>query len=202
MKKSFSFPIVFMVIITAFFTLILAYLNYVTTDAIAFNEETDLRKTLLYVFDIEVPSEDPKVIEEVFNQYVGKEEIGDETIYFIKEGEKITGYAFPVGGTALWGTVQGYVAISEDYSKLLGIDFVSHSETPGLGGRISEDWFKEQFRGLDLTKAQDEQYIIYRPAPNGNVDAIAGATQTSNSVSKFLNEDIYEFINKKGGRNK
>ena len=50
MKKSFSFPIVFMVIITAIFTLILAYLNYVTTDAIAFNEETDLRKTLLYVF--------------------------------------------------------------------------------------------------------------------------------------------------------
>ncbi|MCF6464991.1 FMN-binding protein [Clostridium sp. Cult2] len=196
MKKSFSFPIVFMVIITAIFTLILAYLNYVTTDAIAFNEETDLRKTLLYVFHIDLPSEDPMIIEEVFNKYVDKEEIGDETIYFIKENEETIGYAFPVGGTALWGTVQGYVAVTEDFSQLLGIDFVSHSETPGLGGRISENWFKEQFRGLDLTEAKDGQYIIYRPAPDGNVDGIAGATQTTNSVGKFLNEDIHEFISK------
>src|SRR5690554_4427332 len=106
MKKSFGFPIIFMVVITAFFTLILAYLNYATTDAIAFNEETELRKTLLYVFDIDIPSEEPKVIEEVFNEYVGEEVVEDETIYFVKEGEEVLGYAFPVGGTALWGTVQ------------------------------------------------------------------------------------------------
>ncbi|HSH35361.1 FMN-binding protein [Schnuerera sp.] len=199
MKKSFGFPIIFMVVITAFFTLILAYLNYATTDAIAFNEETELRKTLLYVFDIDIPSEEPKVIEEVFNEYVGEEVVEDETIYFVKEGEEVLGYAFPVGGTALWGTVQGYVAVSEDYSQLLGLDFVSHSETPGLGGRITEDWFKEQFRGLNLSEATDGEYIIYRPAAGGNVDAIAGATQTSNSVSQFLNEDIYEFINRQRG---
>ncbi|NLJ99414.1 MAG: FMN-binding protein [Tissierellia bacterium] len=199
MNKSFSFPIIFMVVITAVFTLILAYLNYTTVDVIAYNEETDLRKTLLYVFDIDIPSEEPEEIEKVFNEYVGEEEVGDDTIYYVKENDEITGYAFPVDGTALWGTVQGYAAISGDYKQLLGIDFVSHSETPGLGGRISEEWFKEQFRGLDLEDVQDGQYIVYRPAPGGNVDAIAGATQTSNSVSKLLNEDIYEFINRRKG---
>lgn len=188
-----------MVVITAVFTLILAYLNYTTVDVIAYNEETDLRKTLLYVFDIDIPSEEPEEIEKVFNEYVGEEEVGDDTIYYVKENDEITGYAFPVDGTALWGTVQGYAAISGDYKQLLGIDFVSHSETPGLGGRISEEWFKEQFRGLDLEDVQDGQYIVYRPAPGGNVDAIAGATQTSNSVSKLLNEDIYEFINRRKG---
>jgi len=200
MNKSFSFPIIFLlVVITAVFTLILAYLNYTTVDVIAYNEETDLRKTLLYVFDIDIPSEEPEEIEKVFNEYVGEEEVGDDTIYYVKENDEITGYAFPVDGTALWGTVQGYAAISGDYKQLLGIDFVSHSETPGLGGRISEEWFKEQFRGLDLEDVQDGQYIVYRPAPGGNVDAIAGATQTSNSVSKLLNEDIYEFINRRKG---
>ena len=52
------------------------------------------------------------IIEEVFNKYVDKEEIGDETIYFIKENEETIGYAFPVGGTAL-GYCQGYVAITK-----------------------------------------------------------------------------------------
>lgn len=197
MKKSFSYPILFMVIITAFFTLILAYLNYATADVIALNEETELRRTLLYVFDMDLPSDDPKEIERIFNQYI--EETEEKGIYVAKEGDQVIGYAFPVGGSALWGTVQGYAAVSADYSRLLGIDFTHHSETPGLGGRISEDWFKGQFRGLDLTEAEGGEYIIFRPAPRGNVDAIAGATQTSNSVVNFLNEDTFEFISKRGG---
>ena len=159
MKKSFSFPIIFMIIITAFFTFILAFLNYKTTDVIAYNQETDLRKTILYVFNIETPSDDPKAIEETFNQYIEEEKIGEKTIYVVKEGENIIAYAFPIGGTGLWGTVEGYAAISADNSELLGIDFVSHSETPGLGGRISEEPFKEQFRNLDLTMLKVENIL-------------------------------------------
>ncbi|NMB08570.1 MAG: FMN-binding protein [Tissierellia bacterium] len=201
MKKSFSFPIIFMIIITAFFTFILAFLNYKTTDVIAYNQETDLRKTILYVFNIETPSDDPKAIEETFNQYIEEEKIGEKTIYVVKEGENIIAYAFPIGGTGLWGTVEGYAAISADNSELLGIDFVSHSETPGLGGRISEEPFKEQFRNLDLTNAKGGEYIVYRPAPDGNVDSIAGATLTSKSVSNFLNKNIEDFINLRKGEN-
>ncbi|NMB15255.1 MAG: NADH:quinone oxidoreductase, partial [Gallicola sp.] len=37
------------------------------------------------------------------------------------------------------------------------------------------------------------------PADGGNVDAIAGATQTSTFVINMLNEDITEFIKSKGG---
>lgn len=199
MKKSFAFPIIFMIVITAVFTMVLAYLNYATVDQIAFNEQTELRKTLLYVFDIDMPSDEPKEIEKIFNKYVDKEKVDDEDVYYIEENNQVTGYAFPISGTALWGTVQGYAAISEDYSELLGIDFVAHNETPGLGGRITEAWFKEQFRGLKLDDAENYQYAIYKPSPGGNVDAIAGATQTSNSVGKLLNDDIREFINKRKG---
>lgn len=194
MKKSFSFPILFMALITMFFTIILAFLNYSTTDIIAYNQETEIRKTILYVFDIEPPSEEPKVLEETFNKYISEEEIEGQTIYVIKEDDEIMAYAFPIGGVGLWGTVEGYAAVSADYNELLGIDFVSHSETPGLGGRISEDGFKDQFRGLNLNEVVDKDYIVYRPTPGGNVDAIAGATLTSKSVSNFLNEDISKFI--------
>lgn len=200
MKKSFIFPIILMVIITAFFTAILAFLNHSTADIVALNQETEIRKTILYVFNIETPSKDPKSIEEIFNKYIEKS-INWEQVYVAKIDEDIIGYAFPIAGTGLWGTVEGYAAVSEDFSELLGIDFVSHSETPGLGGRISEEWFKEQFRGLKLTDSTNGNYIVYKPAPGGNVDAIAGATLTSKSVSNFINEDIHEFIKEnKGGQ--
>lgn len=201
MKKSFSFPILFMVLITAFFTAILAFLNYSTADVIAFNQETELRKTLLYVFNIESLSQEPKAVEEAFNKYISEGTLNGQKVYIAKEKENIIGYAFPISGTGLWGTVEGFAAISEDFSELLGIDFVSHSETPGLGGRISEDWFKEQFRGLKLTETNSGNYIIYKPAPGGNVDAIAGATLTSKSVSNFMNENIYNFIKANKGGN-
>lgn len=199
MKKSFTFPILFMVLITAFFTAILAFLNYSTADVIAFNKETELRKTLLYVFNIKPLPQDPKMLEETFNKHIIKEKLNGKIVYTAKKDSDIIGYAFPINGSGLWGSIEGFAAVSKDFSELLGIDFVSHSETPGLGGRISEDWYKEQFRKIKLTDNSDGNYIIYKPALGGNVDAIAGATLTSKSVSKFINEDIDEFIKENKG---
>lgn len=200
MKKTFSYPIIFMMIITAFFTAILAFLNYSTADRISYNQETELRKTILYVFDINVEADNPEEIEKAFKDNIIQEGTGKEAIYSVVENGETRGYAFPVGGTGLWGSVEGYVGISADYTKLLGIDFVAHSETPGLGGRISEDIYKDQFRDMDITNVQNGNYIIYRPAPGGNADAIAGATLTSKSVSNFINIDIESFIKERGNK--
>lgn len=197
MKKSFSFPIIFMVVITAFFTFILAFLNYSTADKIAFNQELELNKKLLYIFDIESLSEEPEDIHQAFMDNIGSIPFEGEDLYvYYGDNEQILGYAVPINGSGLWGSIEGYVGVSADYAKILGLEFISHSETPGLGGRISEDWYKEQFRGIDLTKTTDGNYIIYKPSAGGNVDAIAGATLTSKSVSKLLNEDLEEFMKK------
>lgn len=199
MKKSFFYPIFFMALLTAVFTFILSFLDYTTAERIANLQETELRKKILYVFDIDVPSDKPEDIEKVFKENISEEIVDGEKIYeYVKNGETI-GYAFPAGGPGLWGSVEAYVGISADYTRLIGIEFINHSETPGLGGRISEDVYKEQFRGIELSLESREDYIIYRPAPGGNVDAIAGATLTSQSVSKFLNDDIEKFIIERRG---
>ena len=126
---------------------------------------------------------------------------GKYSVGLKQENGETQGYAFPATGPGLWGTINAYVGISEDYSELLGLEFIKQDETPGLGGRISEDWYKQQFRGIDLENSKDGNYIIYRPSSGGNVDAIAGATLTSKSVSKLVNEDMYEFIkDRKGGQ--
>lgn len=198
MKKSFSYPILFMAIITAVFTFILAFLNYSTADKIDFLQKTELREKILYVFDIPINSEDPEEIADIFNQNIREEDYKNQTIYYIEENGSPKAYAFPVSGSGLWGSIEGYVGISSDYDTIIGLDFTSHSETPGLGGRISEEEYKGQFRDLEL-KSQDD-YLIYKPSPGGNLDAITGATLTSKSVLNFLNEDIEEFIQSRKGR--
>jgi ATP-dependent Clp protease ATP-binding subunit ClpC len=96
-------------------------------------------------------------------------------------------------GAGLWGSIIGYIGLSADYSEIIGIEFVTQNETPGLGGRISEDSYKEQFRGIDIS-GKSENFIISSPEPGSNVDAIAGATQTSNAVVKLINDDIKIFL--------
>ena len=199
MKKSFAYPIIFMALLTAIFTLILSYLNYSTADKIALLQGADLQKKILYVFDIDLSSDEAEDIKKVFDEKIESEEIDDEIIYTFKEDGKVKGYAFPATGPGLWGTINAYVGITSDYSELLGLEFITQDETPGLGGRITEDWYKEQFRGINLTDKTDDNYVIYKPASGGNVDAIAGATLTSKSVSNLVNKDMYNFIKERKG---
>jgi len=197
-KKQIVYPVVFMVVITAIFTFSLALINELTIDRIHALEDTKQKQTILYVFGLDVPA-DQESINSDFNKYIFSEIINNQTVYKATKDNDELGYAFEITGPGLWGIVNGYAAINKNYTKILGIDFVSHSETPGLGGRISESWFKEQFRGVDISP-DDSDILTYRPAVNGNVDAITGATQTSILVRNFINEDITFFIKEmKGG---
>ena len=198
-QKSFAYPIIFMSVITAISVFALAMLNMATAERVATLQETDLRIKIMYAFNIPVESQDPREIEKIFTSNIVEEESDRGTVFILKENGQDVGYAFPVTGPGLWGQINGYAAIKPDFSELLGIVFIKHEETPGLGGRIDEESYLSQFRNLDLSPASDKNYIIYRPATGGNLDAIAGATQTSNSVAKLLNEDISAFINARKG---
>ncbi len=105
-------------------------------------------------------------------------------------------YAVPINGPGLWGSISGYIGVSEDLTKTTGLEFIKQDETPGLGGRITEDAYKNQFRGLDISNYTDKNIVINRPASGGNIDAISGATQTSTFVVNMINEDLDEFIKK------
>lgn len=193
MKNSFIYPIIFMMAVTAVFISVLAGLNFVTADTISFNQESQLQQKILYIFDILPEGGMEKDIERVFNESVIEKEWGELRGYALIQGGKETAYAIPINGAGLWGSIIGYIGLSADYSEIIGIEFVTQNETPGLGGRISEDSYKEQFRGIDIS-GKTENFIISSPEPGSNVDAIAGATQTSNAVVKLINDDIKLFL--------
>jgi Na+-transporting NADH:ubiquinone oxidoreductase subunit C len=118
------------------------------------------------------------------------------------EDNAVLGYAFPVEGVGFWATVRGYLAVSPDGVRALGITFLEHAETPGLGGRITEKAFRDQFIGLNLSPQAGKRFLtIGRDRPRDPadprygryVDAITGATGTSLAVEKFLNADLARF---------
>ncbi|MDO4719406.1 MAG: FMN-binding protein [Peptostreptococcaceae bacterium] len=187
--QPFLAPILFMVLLSAILSFVLAYLNQTTYDVIREQEELAVQKSILYALGVSYDSEEE--LQQLIEKNLKMVESKDSHYYEYKEDETTVGYAFPLDGKALWGSVEGYGAVDSKVSTLLGVDFVKHSETPGLGGRISEDWYKDQFRGIDISG--EAPYVSYRPAADGNVDAITGATLTSDSIREIVNSGIDRF---------
>lgn len=187
-KKPLLYPVVFMIAITAFFTFLLAFINASTVDIIQRQEDLRLQRSILYVFDIPYDETNDDEVSSLFEERITIVQKNDRLIYTYKMDGTTKGYAFQFSGSGLWGTITGHIAFAPSFEEILGVNFIAHSETPGLGGRIDELWYKEQFRSI-IPNTSGEA-IVYRPANEGNVDAITGATLTSKSVSSMINSFI------------
>jgi Na+-transporting NADH:ubiquinone oxidoreductase subunit C len=86
--------------------------------------------------------------------------------------------------------------VDESVSQIVGIQIVSHNETPGLGGRVADPWFKEQFQGLKIKNGKI-RVTFGAEAGSGKVnkeegiaDGITGASRTSQSMDTILNGEL------------
>lgn len=85
------------------------------------------------------------------------------------------------------GTVQISVGITNEGS-LTGIGFLSINETPGLGMKAKDAEFKDQFNG----KPAGVFEVVKSGASGDNqIQAISGATFTSNAVTGAVNAAVY-----------
>lgn len=194
MKKFTVKPILFMIILSIVFTGALATINEITKERVQLNLELKEQNSLLYVINIPVESNNPVEINRLYDNSISIVEYEGVTLYEGRLNDEIVGYALPVIGDAVWGELKGFIGLSPDFNEIIGLDFLSHSETPGLGGRIDELDFKEQFRNIKIVDSENGEYIIYHPNPEGQVDAISGATGTSNAVRRILNNNLKDFF--------
>ncbi len=185
-KDSYLYTIVFTFVLTAVFATILAATQAYYLPAITVNEANVERAAILKVLGIS-PETD---LQMTFDANIVPATAGTETIYVSQVDGQVVGYAFPLNGQGLWGSIRGYIGISAGFDQLLGMEFTEQNETPGLGGRIAEDWYKEQFAGVSLVPGQN---VVYGPG----LDAITGATSSSNAVLNILNDTIAELMTHK-----
>ena len=125
--------------------------------------------------------------------------IEEETIYkLFNREENLIGYGFIASGQGYQGKIKMLVVSDKSLEYLKGIEVVESLETPGLGAKIQEDPFKNQFKGLGVT--DDVAYLKGEVTKPGQIKAITGATVSSRAVVNILNtriKVIRELINKK-----
>ena len=112
-----------------------------------------------------------------------------------------TKYVIPVYGMGLWGPISGYIALNDDKSTIYGAYFNHESETAGLGAEIKDNQkWQEQFQGKKLFKGDDRNAIAISVLKKRNsndpnsVDAVTGATLTSNGVTDMLHDCLGQYI--------
>ena len=207
MKKQVQ-SVFYMFLITLFFASLVSAVKLMNEGKIVSNQVRKLRRVILRVMAI--PAENISSEAELslfFAARVKEIQVGERTVYvgYKGDGRTVSGYALPVGGPGFWGPIEGMVGISPDGGRIIGVAFYRHSETPGLGGRITEGWFSSQFKNLPLFPIEGDRKIFYLKqegtgkTPN-ELDAITGASNTSDAVETFLNRELDNFLREIWGR--
>lgn len=130
---------------------------------------------------------------------------GYKLVYRYRPEGVLKSYIIPIEGYGLWDIIKGYIALdSSDLNTVQGISFYEHYETPGLGARITEDWFRAQFQNKkifadngDLVSIKVAKGKAESEAPQGMishyVDGISGATLTGKGINEFLKRDLNRY---------
>jgi Na+-transporting NADH:ubiquinone oxidoreductase subunit C len=209
-----------MVVVVAF---LLAFVYQVLKDRQDANVALDKKKQILYALDISGLS-DVEAAAKYKEVVVRDEVISpDGSFELTKEGNEnhgfklnsadykngqlalfvcnvdgATKYVIPVYGMGLWGPISGFIAIDEDKQTVSGAYFNHESETAGLGAEIkdSKEW-QDKFKGkkiFDASGAVGLGVVKNVSKPEMQVDAVTGATLTSNGVDEMLKEGLGKYV--------
>ena len=131
-------------------------------------------------------------------------------VYRLKNSDGSTKtWVLPVRGYGLWSMMHGYLAIKPDFQTVEGLVFYDQAETPGLGGEVKSQRFKDAWPGKQLFAESGEVQIrVIKNAPKDDhsIDALSGATITSNGVTNAMEywlgaEGFKPFIDRQKGAN-
>lgn len=190
MKRGHIYTLGFMVVLTGILVFALAFAYEGFKPQIASNEQIKERRAVLDSLGLDTGLDDDGV-NASFDALIKAGEVNGNEAYVYEEAGEVKGYALPFTGAGLWGSISGYLGVNADMTQTTGIVFTSQNETPGLGGRIDETQYKEQFRGLPVNSSAP---LAYGNHGDYEVDAITGATQTSNAVLKMVNNMMQNVI--------
>ncbi len=121
----------------------------------------------------------------------------DLPVYLYVQDDCVKAYIVPIDTRGLWGRINGYLALESDGSTIAGFTVYRHSETPGLGGEIEQNWFQKNFVGKRITdrngrfvsvqiaRGRADEKVDPARRPN-YVDGISGASLTGRYLSSGL----------------
>ena len=190
------YTVIFTFAVCFVFVFVLSLTNNATAAQVALNQRLTQQRAILSAMGIEFGSDNE--VQRLF-QRIRQERVGQDILYLATQnGTEIVAALF--SGPGLWGTIRGVLALNGDGSRIVGFELISHNETPGLGGRIDESWYKAQLRGERIApdgtiRMLSRSGVGDTDSENGGMDGVTGATRTSESMVVILNNEIARMRN-------
>ncbi|MDO4190075.1 MAG: NADH:ubiquinone reductase (Na(+)-transporting) subunit C [Bacteroidales bacterium] len=214
-KNSNIYIIVYTIVIVAIVALLLSITSGALKERQDKNIELDKKKQILSSLPAInlVGADAEQLYNETIKDYVLLDENGNtvttgvdfnykvadnELPMYIAEIDGKTKYIIPLNGAGLWGAIWGYIAFNEDKNTVYGVYFSHAGETPGLGAKIADKEFQQQFEGKQVMKAGTFASIAVMKEGQeaegmDKVDAISGGTITSKGVETMLKDCLGKY---------
>lgn len=110
-------------------------------------------------------------------------------LYLVKNNNEKIGYAMVSTGNGFQGTIRLIAGVTPDLQKITALEILDQVETPGLGTKVTETFFTNQFKFIHVKPAifclKNQQ-----PENPNEVQAVTGATISSKSVVSIINSGI------------
>lgn len=198
------YTFVYMTIVVVIVAVLLALANQALKPMQDANRLLDKQKQILGALKYNLDSLDTDPASKYLSLVTDTLNYGEKEVYVFNLNGA-TKYVLPLAGKGLWGGIGGYLALNEDKNTIWGVNFNHEGETPGLGAKIVEEDFRHQFENCHIRNAEGEVVSVAvlkkgkRAEGQEFVDAVSGATITSEGVSTMLHEELInnyaEFLN-------
>ncbi|MCR4594555.1 MAG: RnfABCDGE type electron transport complex subunit G [Clostridiales bacterium] len=183
--KEVLIPTISLFAISLVVALILAVVNGITDPLIKQKEvetENETKAKVLSVADsFDEKASKVKLDGENYEYYTGYD-----------KNKAVTGYVFKVSSKGYGGDIVSMIGIDKD-GNVTGVEFLSITETVGLGMNADKDDFKNRFKGKN-----SEITVVKNSPKDDQIQALTGATITSNAVTKSVNTALKLFEEVKG----
>ncbi len=193
MREKRWFPVLYMFIVTAFFSSIVICVSQFTRERVIANQKRSFEQAVLAVLPgmYDAQASDLE-LHRRFEEWIGRPDEFTAGAYTIKEDGQLIAYALPISGQGFWAPIKGVIGIAADKKTITGVVFYEQKETPGLGAQITTSDFRNQFQGKVISMTA-KPLNIKRPGDilgQSDVHAVTGATQTSTRLEKIINDGL------------
>ena len=178
-KKREFWPVIFLTLVVVISIVALTLANGITKDKIVQAKQDAVAEMLATLF--------PNMESFTYDE--------DGGLYTVLSGGEPIGHAFMAQGRGYGGTIDILIGLKPDNKSLQGIKIITQQETPGLGAKIINTSFLDQFNGVGVNEVELSRN-------GGKIDAITGATISSTAVVNGVKQAIIkELVNQHKGGN-
>jgi Na+-transporting NADH:ubiquinone oxidoreductase subunit C len=190
--KQYTKMLTFVFIMGFLTSLVFVGMDALTAERIETNKDAAIYSAVLNHNEISFNSGN---LADVFNENITVEEViyeGQTLSFYINEENGNVSFmygVFALGG--LWGPLRGVITLESDFQTIVNVTVLEEQETPGLGGKVKNREFLDQFIGLVLIPELDRPVEVNKDAAANEaneVDEISGATGTSTAFERLLND--------------